>query len=526
MRNETGIQPWGYAADLAAFFMKRKRSGILGSCGWIFLTLFVLSLIPVFAVGTYDRMFSDDYDYSVQTRSAWTQSYDLGDVLEATVSTVEETYATWQGTYSAAFLFSLQPAVFSQSGYALTPFLLIAALIAGIGALSYSVCTWVLKQDRRVWLLSWMFASMLCVQFPRDASEGFFWYNAGVYYTLFFGLLLLWLGIALELMARENLGRRGIFWKSTALILLSGLIAGGNYSTALLLGIFVGCFLLWSALRKKRMLVPFMLALAVYAAGFSLSVAAPGNAVRQSLLQQQTPINAILHAITGAPIRLIGQLLRHPGILALLLLVWAPLCVVFVRNASQRFRLPLLPIIGSFLLLAAMFTPSYYAMSNAGPYRLWNIIFFSFYLILMANLYYLAGWGKNRFSNAYQKLLAFLTRIKRFAPAYLFIMVCASVMLSGVGPSLGIERESPTSVLAAEALENGSARDYALAFDRQVTQIAASTQETVVLDPIPAPDSILSDGDLTRYLAISNEPSRWFDRALGISAVPDTQTGD
>lgn len=493
--------------------MKRKRSEILKTCGWVLLALFMLSLIPIFSVGSYDRMYSDDYDYSVKTRNAWVQEKNLGAVLDAAVDTVEETYETWQGTYSAAFLFSLQPAVLSQSWYALTPILLVAALIAGIGVLSYSICKWVVKQNRRVWLLSWMIASLLCIQFPRDASEGFFWYNAGMYYTFFFSLFLLWLGIAIQLYSNHM--RRGQQLRYLlALLLLDVFIAGGNYVTALLLGIGVISLLINSLLHRKDLIAPSLLMVAVYVGAFCVNAAAPGNDVRQSLLQQMTPVEAIVQSLLGAPIRLLGQLLRHPGIVSLLLLVWAPLCIVFVRNAEARFRLPLLPIIGSFLLLAAMFTPSYYAMSNAGPYRLWNIVFFLFYLLLMANLYYLAGWGKRRFPNAYQKTLAFLERGKRFAPVYLLIVVCASVMLSGVGPSLGIQRESPTSVLAAEALLDGSAKTYAEAFDAQVAQIAASDQEPITVNPIPAPDAILPDGDITRYLAISNEPSRWFEREL------------
>ena len=188
------------------------------------------------------------------------------------------------------------------------------------------------------------------------------------------------------------------------------------------------------------------------------------------------------------------------------------------KKGEEEF--PLLTAIGSFLLLAAMFTPAYYAMSNAGPYRLWNIIFFLFYLLLMANLYYLAGWGKRRFPNAYQKTLAFFDRGKRFAPAYLLVAVCASVMLSGVGPSLGIQRESPTSVQAAAALRDGSAKAYAEAFDAQVALIADSDQELITLNPIPAPDAILPDGDITRYLAISREPSRWFGRELTAAQSP------
>jgi hypothetical protein len=94
------------------------------------------------------------------------------------------------------------------------------------------------------------------------------------------------------------------------------------------------------------------------------------------------------------------------------------------------------------------------------------------------------------------------------------LVVSLSLTLSGVGPSLGIERESPTSVRAIEALADGSAKAYAEAFDRQVEAIEQATGGVASVSPIPEPDALLPDGDLTRYIPISYEPSRWFDREL------------
>ena len=92
-------------------------------------------------------------------------------------------------------------------------------------------------------------------------------------------------------------------------------------------------------------------------------------------------------------------------------------------------------------------------------------------------------------------------------------------MLSGVGPSLGIERESPTSIRALEALQDGSAKAYAEAFDRQACAIEQCTCGEALVQPIPEPDSLLPDGDLTRYIPMSYEPSRWFDRELLLNKV-------
>jgi len=322
------------------------------------------------------------------------------------------------------------------------------------------------------------------------------------------------MGLAVGTMFKPAIRRANTLLRTVLMVLLGGIIAGGNYPTALLFGIVLLCFLGWSILKNRRMVLPFLLTLAIFACGFTVSALAPGNAVRQALLQKLGPVSAIASAIAGTPKRMAGQLLRHPGAAALLLLVWAPFSVVALRSSQRRFRFPwLLPIL-SWLILAALFTPSFYAMSSAGPYRLWNIVIFMFYLLCMANICCVIGWIKSRFPTGYAKLQGFLVKRKKWAPLYLLCIVCAAILLSGVGPSIVIERESGTSVRAAEAILDGSAQEYANAFDREVESIERSTDETVSVSPIPQPDSILPDGDITRYLKISNEPALWFDKTL------------
>lgn len=494
--------------------MKKRRWGVLGVCGAILLVLFLVTLVPIGLVSAYDRMDFDDYDYSVLTHAAVRDDGSALGLLRAAGQTVSDTYQNWQGTYSAVFLFSLQPAIWGQGWYAVTPWILIGALVLGLGCFTFAVFVVALRQDRRVWLLVWMLASILCVQFPRDPSEGFFWYNGGMFYTFFFGLLLIWLALIIDLTNRQQTSRTGNWLRGVVLALLGGIIAGGNYPNALLLGVFLIGYILWSSRKHKAILPILISSLVVYGVGFAFSILAPGNAVRQALLEQQTPLRAVFSAISGTPVRLLGQLLRHPGVLAMLLLVWTPLSVVLAQRVERRFRFPLLIPIASFLMLVAMYTPSYYAMSNAGSYRLWNIVMFAFYLLLMLNVFYFIGWWKRRFPVGFGKTLAFLQRWKRLAPVYLLLTVCLSLALSGVGPSFGIDRESPTSVRALEALQDGSAKAYAEAFDEQVHAIERCTCGEAMVQLIPEPCTLLPDGDLTRYIPMSYEPSRWFDREL------------
>ena len=54
----------------------------------------------------------------------------LFDILSASFQQVKDTYLDWQGTYAAIFVFSLQPAAFSEHIYFLTTFVMLTALIA------------------------------------------------------------------------------------------------------------------------------------------------------------------------------------------------------------------------------------------------------------------------------------------------------------------------------------------------------------------------------------------------------------
>lgn len=499
--------------------MRANRIGMLATCAILLVALVVLSLVPMLLLGQYDRMACDDYYYSKYTRSAVVQGGSVGDIVSAAADTVVENFNTWQGTYSAVFLFSLQPGIWDRTLYALTPIILIGTLIAGLGVFLHAICRTLLNTKKSVWIIAWMMAILLCLQFPRDANDGFYWYNSAMLYTFFFSLLLLWVGFALHLSLRKQ--RTGLrLWLSGALLaLFTAVIAGANYSTALLFGVILLSWVAWSTWKQRKLLPITLLSLIVFAAGFLINILAPGNAVRQSVFVTMNPVKAVLAAITGTPLRMFGQFLRHPGILGLIVLVWTPFCIVAVRDSNRAFRLPLLTLAISWLILAVQFTPPFYAMGISGPYRLWNIIIFSFYLLLMGNVYYIAGWWKRRFSDQYTKVLNMLLRARRLAVVYLAVVVCASVLLSGFGPAIGVERESATSVRAALALMDEKTRVYAEAFDMQAQAVMDAQAETLSVPAIPEPDSLIPDGDLTDYIGVSEEPALWYGKHLDIAAA-------
>ncbi len=93
--------------------------------------IFILSLIPIFAITVYMRPFADDYAYAVNTHDAWVTTHSVLSVLVAAFKQIGETWKTWQGSFSAVFFFSLQPGLFSEKVYGLSAVILILVFILG-----------------------------------------------------------------------------------------------------------------------------------------------------------------------------------------------------------------------------------------------------------------------------------------------------------------------------------------------------------------------------------------------------------
>ncbi|MEI3013708.1 MAG: hypothetical protein V8T36_02505 [Ruthenibacterium lactatiformans] len=63
---------------------------------------------------------------------------------------------------------------------------------------------------------------------------------------------------------------------------------------------------------------------------------------------------------------------------------------------APTFRWPLLFFVLTFGLYAAQFCPTWYALKQAGPARLLDIIFYSAFFWMAANLFYFLGWLQRR----------------------------------------------------------------------------------------------------------------------------------
>lgn len=439
------------------------------------VAVLLLSLVPMLLVARYDLPLGDDVLYGGPVSQALAKNPSFSVALRAAAGVVAEKFHFWQGTFSAIFLMALQPGVFGLEWYSITPYLMLGALIAATLLLLYTLLCSVLGLSKRVWLLIGASIAFFSIQLCVSPREGFFWYNGAVYYTLFHSLLLVLATLVLRMFRSPRAWVRAGF--AALGVLLSAVLSGGNYATAMVCFELLVFSIAYGIYQKKyRLVIAFALMLLVFGAGMAVSVSAPGNAVRQASViasgyEPSGPLRAIVLSLALGGAMAVGWFdLAAVVIIALVILFAGPA----LKRTRWRFRYPLLAVAFLFCVFASQFTPSVYAATSPGPYRLRNVAYFVYLLLVALSAAYVTGWAQRRFAGAERAEPP--AAVRWLATYPVLAVLCFGLLL---GASL-CKRDvfSTPSVLAVIELRDGTAREHAANRARQLTGESPEQGET------------------------------------------------
>ena len=482
------------------------------------LAVFILSLLPILFLGFYAVPAADDFSYGAAVYQAIQNGAGLPGILAAAFHQISVAYEIWQGTHSAVFLMSLQPAVFGERFYALTPFIMLFSLCGGLFVFCRMVFFHLLQLPKRLSDCIWLFCSILCIQLAPSPIESFFWYNGSVYYTFFHGMLLCMLSLCFLYIRKQ---KKSIL---LGLLCLLGItLGGGNYVTALQTAILGVTGIVLLAIFRRREWKILLLPLLLFFISFLISVKAPGNAVRQNSVEY-TP-NA-LHAIFTSFYWGAKDSLRWmtPPVLAVLIFLFPLFWTVLsssdwfsasAENAPENkeksflFRYPGLLTIYSYCLLSAMYCPPYYAMDGI-PERAVNIIYYSFVPLLVLNEIWWIGWYINKKGNSSHDLeiKSGKTRFYRGISSYKTILLCTFVGLILCAGYLFSGKASRTSALALHDLRSGDAQAYHAVYEERFKLLHDDSVQNVVMEPNPWYPVLICGGDF------SEDPDNWTNHSL------------
>lgn len=441
-----------------------------------------LSLVPLLVMGLYNHPCADDYNYGIACAHVVQAGGSPLELLSAAGGMVRSSYWNWQGTFSAVFLMSLQPAVFGEGFYAVTPFLMLGSLLFSTFFFLKTLCGKVLGMERSHWVTVGCALCFFSVQFAPSAFEGFYWFNGAVFYTFFHSLALCLYAFVLKTLAAPS--RRALAGDLTGGCLLSVIVGGGNYPTALLtllvlLGAFVWSLVKKAALSKRLGLLAFLL---LEAAGLVVSMAAPGNSVRQGYFETRpTAVGAILLALKEACVHG-ADYLTAPFLLTLLAL--APIFCRCAARLSFRFPLPVLAPVAAVCVLGVLMTPPIYAMNSTGGTRMQDMYYYAFCLLVAAVDFYFCGWAVHRADGGLKGELS-RQGAARWVSLSLALLLAAGLLC------VPTAKESANSVMAFESLRTHEAQIFHKEMQARIELYLDPEVKDVVVEPLSARPAML-----------------------------------
>lgn len=462
----------------------------------IFLgTGLLLSLIPIIISSFYSHPLADDFGFSEKVNHVVKNGGGLFDILSASFQQVKDTYLDWQGTYAAIFVFSLQPAAFSEHIYFLTTFVMLTALIASTLFFVNTIFN-ILGYDKKIGIIISFVILLLSIHFVVDKKEAFFWWNGSSYYTLFYSFSLLFFSILIKLYYAEKIIKKVIFLIIS--LLLAAILGGGNYSTALLTTVILAFVIFLLIKHKKKISLCYVMIFLILITGFVISMIAPGNSVRAANLTGESPVKAIIHSVFYAVV----YIAKWTGLAQLASFsVIGFFAYILTKNSKYKFQYPFIVFVLSVLVFATQLTPPLYAMNSVGSGRQVNIYYYSYYIFMSFNIFYIIGWIN-------QKDIVRI-RTKNIQKSF---SVCTLLLIIGVFlcGCLNYGLHNITFVDTLLALKNSTPQTYSAEYLDRISQIKNGNTTISDIKTVPdffSPLCIEEDSDFW----INKQIARYYD---------------
>ena len=462
----------------------------------IFLgTVLLLSLIPIIISSFYSHPLADDFGFSEKVNHVVKNGGGLFDILSASFQQVKDTYLDWQGTYAAIFVFSLQPAAFSEHIYFLTTFVMLTALIASTLFFVNTIFN-ILGYDKKIGIIISFVILLLSIHFVVDKKEAFFWWNGSSYYTLFYSFSLLFFSILIKLYYAEKIIKKVIFLIIS--LLLAAILGGGNYSTALLTTVILAFVIFLLIKHKKKISLCYVMIFLILITGFVISMIAPGNSVRAATLTGESPVKAIIHSVFYAVV----YIAKWTGLAQLAgFSVIGFFAYILTKNSKYKFQYPFIVFVLSVLVFATQLTPPLYAMNSVGSGRQVNIYYYSYYIFMSFNIFYIIGWIN-------QKDIVRI-RTKNIQKSF---SVCTLLLIIGVFlcGCLNYGLHNITFVDTLLALKNSTPQTYSAEYLDRISQIKNGNTTISDIKTVPdffSPLCIEEDSDFW----INKQIARYYD---------------
>lgn len=489
--------------------MRNRRNQII-----ILNVISVLALLvvifPLLLISQYNYPTADDWSFGRKGYELLQSGSGIWQVLRSTFATVRDNYMNWEGRFSAVLFASLQPGIFGEKCYVIVAYIMIGILVfSEITFCGYFVSIGVFRQNRRFILPITIPLLIMQILYSPSPEESFYWYTGSVNYTFVFGLSLLLIVLFFKL-ATQDYPR----WKYVSMAVLAGLLAilvgGNNYATSL------SCFLALCALsgfflavRRKAFYRTLFVTL-LMGTSLMMCIFAPGNTNR---------LNTNFGGETGSALEAIGMsivrssvnIYSWTNIKVLLMLIFViPFMWMAVKNMEFRFSVPPLFTVITFGLYSSQIVATMYVDGTTGGGRMAAILYYSYLLWIVGNVFYWLGWLRRRNFKRLQRLQEVGERFSSLLLPY-----CALIGFVLVILIYKTDLRNLTSYKAYRNWRQGFAQQYAAEWDARLEVLHDENVTQVEFAPLTVRPEMLLYTDLQEesgYYWVNRDCARYYGK--------------
>ena len=433
----------------------------------ILTIIYVLSIVPMLALGFYDFPSADDFSMALQTHQAFVET---GSVFCAVIASLQKAwlvYSQYEGYFFSIILTNVCPSAFSESLYFLTPFIILGMLTFGVLYFFDALFVRVWKLDKYLTNSVAMITLILMIQsVPKNGPrvEAFYWYSGAINYTFTFGMAFFWIGLLMRSVYDGDLKarRRKLIWAS----FWGFWMGGANYLTALglaiisVLIIFI-CFMVEKGVFKQNIKWGNIWIPAVFnLIGFACSCFTPGNLVRSAETEHISAVKSVLLSLYSTFDMMTNDMTRWELWVALILLI--PIFWTMAGDMKERFHHPFMFVLFSFLLVSSNMTPPFYAVGNIEAGRLKALAWMEYVFMVVLTLFYLTVWLRQHLEDKDGNVRETERKdgISFPVTSSFVIAVCIGFLFVGSGLSVIPEHDYYSGTSAFFAIVDGSAVTY------------------------------------------------------------------
>lgn len=467
---------------------KEERSIRIINILCIIASAFVVS--PLLLMGHFDYPSADDWSLGKLTSQAVRNGEGIPGVLKQAVNTVILWREKGEPRYANAFFGALQPGIFGEHFYRITPWIMIGSLVIG----EILFCAYLFKDEenlnRKIVLpvvVPSLLIQILCVPYP---VETFYWWTGSINYTFIFASSLFLIVLFLVLMRGKKTKSHTVFLICISIV-VAIIVGGDSYAASLSSACLFVVLSFWLLFRDRRAFWRTLPITVTTIVGLTICLAAPGNQVRLDNEFGGATIGAF-DAILMSLWRTCTNIYSWTSIkIIIMMILIAPFFWKAMGRLKYKFRYPVFFTVFTFGIYASQIVATMYVDGSTGGRRMADILYYGYHVWMLLNEGYWIGWIQR------QKLtekFSVLARAEGWIGARLALWFSVGgILLAG---TVGLtELKTLSTYRACVWLVKGYARDYAQAWEDRLEVLKDDSVKEVYFDPLPGYEELVFYAD-------------------------------